>query len=422
LIWILRNIGIHLWITTLISLPLSFYILPGLTKLFPEISPIITGLVMILGSAVGMGFLMDQMARKTVAGLIKEGQAWERSGILNKAEKKYIKAIRIYDTFLLWPFSAKKTARIISSAVAKFELNSFVENKNFKLGTAVYLKMNPENEDIARLWLGKLKRSTIVTSLEQEVLSALAEKYYDHKLLFALMIDIFLGLDRRDFIAKKLYQQGLKDPGFKEKYAKKIEDLIGSPDENIQHEVSFIKLKPEKKHKKEIGIGKRIQATLVNCLSYLKKLWILLISVLSFFILSAGKSVTYIKEHEKAQFYLKTGLLSMVSVWLLFFMANTVSHMLKSKAVEKPEKEIQIQVPKPFTIQVAAYLKQKHAARYVDTLKKKEIDAIVKKVGGGGKTWFVVRVSEFVDKKSAAAYGQKLKQQGIIDDFFVNNK
>jgi len=145
-------------------------------------------------------------------------------------------------------------------------------------------------------------------------------------------------------------------------------------------------------------------------------------SVLSFFILSAGKSVTYIKEHEKAQFYLKTGLLSMVSIWLLFFMANTLSHMLKSKAVEKPEKEIQIQVPKPFTIQVAAYLKQKHASRYVDTLKKKGIDAIVKKVGGGGKIWFVVRVSEFVDKKSAAAYGQKLKQQEIIDDFFVNNK
>ncbi|RLC04224.1 MAG: hypothetical protein DRH34_04470 [Deltaproteobacteria bacterium] len=423
MIWILRNIGIHLWITTLVALPLSFYILPGLTKLFPEISPILTGLVTILGSALGMGFLMDQMAKKTVTGLIKEGQAWERSGILNKAEKQYIKALRIYDTFLLWPFFAKKTARIISGAIAKFELNSFVENKNFKVGTVVYVKMNPENEDIARLWLGKLKRSTIVTSLEQEVLSALAEKYYNHKLLSALIIDIFLGLDRRDFIAKKLYQQGLNDPELKKKYAKKIEDLIGSPNETIetiQQEVSFIK--PEKKQKKEIGIGKRIQAALLNCLSYLKNLWMFIGSVLSFFILSAGKSVTYIKEHEKAQFYLKTGLLSMVSIWLLFFMANTLSHMLKSKAVEKPEKEIQIQVPKPFTIQVAAYLKQKHASRYVDTLKKKGIDAIVKKVGGGGKIWFVVRVSEFVDKKSAAAYGQKLKQQEIIDDFFVNNK
>ena len=47
---------------------------------------------------------------------------------------------------------------------------------------------------------------------------------------------------------------------------------------------------------------------------------------------------------------------------------------------------------------------------------------MTKKVNGGGKTWFVVRVSEFADKKSAADYGRKLKRQKIIDDFFVNNK
>ena len=96
--------------------------------------------------------------------------------------------------------------------------------------------------------------------------------------------------------------------------------------------------------------------------------------------------------------------------------------MFKSRTVEKEKIKIQIQVPKPFTIQVAAYLKQKHADRYVDILKKKGIDAVIKKVGGGGKTWFVVRVSEFIDKKSATAYGEKLVQQNIIDDFFVNNK
>jgi cell division protein FtsN len=55
-------------------------------------------------------------------------------------------------------------------------------------------------------------------------------------------------------------------------------------------------------------------------------------------------------------------------------------------------------------------------------LKKKGIDAVIKKVAGGGKTWFLVQVSEFTDKKSAEDYGQKLKQNHIIDDFFVNNK
>ncbi|MBU8848510.1 MAG: SPOR domain-containing protein [Desulfobacterales bacterium] len=420
MIWILRNISVHLWLTTLFTIPLTFYIMPGLTRFFPGISPLTTGLVAITGLVVVIGFLMDMTAKKAVMNLIKEGQAWERSGILNKAEKNYIKALRIYDTFLLWPFSAKKTARQISGAVAKFKLNTSVKNQNFKLGTMVYLKMNPEDEDIARLWLEQLRQSTVVTSFEQEVLSALAEKHYAGKFLSGLMTDIFLGLERKDYIAKKLYQHVLQDPVFKKRYSERIENAIGKTDKTLQQEVSF--LLPEKKSGKKIEIGKKIGSIKNEGVSYLKNAWAFIGSVVSFLISSAGRATAYVKKHEKTQFYLKAGFLSIVSIWLGFFIISTMSHMFKSKAVEKQKVKIQIQMPKPFTIQVAAYLNQQHADRYIDVLKKKGIDAIVKKVDGGGKTWFVVRVSEFADKKSATAYGQKLKQQKIIDDFFVNNK
>ncbi|MCD4677001.1 MAG: SPOR domain-containing protein [Desulfobacula sp.] len=420
MIWIIRNISVHLWITTLFAIPLSFYILPWLTRFFPGINSLTTGLVIITCLVVVIGFLKDLTAKKAMINLIKEGQVWERSGILNRAEKNYINALRIYDTFLLWPFSAKKTIQKISGAIAKFKLNTSIENQNFKLGTMVYLKMNPEDIDIAELWLGQLRQSTIVTSFEQEVLSVLAEKHYTNQRLSALMIDIFLGLERRDFTAKKLYQHVQKDPVLGKKYKKKIEAKIGKPDEIFQQEISVIR--PEKQFKKKIEISKKIQTIIGKCNFCLKTSWALMGSGLSFLILSGGRVITYVKEHEKTQFYLKAGFFSIISVWLGFFMISTISHIFKSRPVEKEKVKIEIQVPKPFTIQVAAYLKQKHADRYVDILKKKQIDAIVKKVGGGGKTWFVVRVSEFVDKKSAAAYGQKLKQQKIIDDFFVNNK
>lgn len=83
---------------------------------------------------------------------------------------------------------------------------------------------------------------------------------------------------------------------------------------------------------------------------------------------------------------------------------------------------IEIQFPKPFTIQVAAYLKQVHADRYAAILKQKGIVPIITKVKGGGKIWYVVRISEFADKATAAAFGKKLKAEKIIDDFFVSNK
>jgi hypothetical protein len=420
MIWILKNISVHLWITTLFAIPLSFYLLPGLAEFFPGINPLITGFVTIAGVIAIISILMDLAAKKIITNLIKEGHAWERSGIFNKADKNYTNALRIYDTFLLWPFASKKTAQKISGAIAKFYLNSSVENKNFKMGTLVYLKINPADKDIAHLWLTRLRKSSIVTSFEQEILSMLAERYYSDKILSILILDIFLGLEREDFTAKKLYQQVLSDPELKQGYAKKIEALIGKPEDTLQKEVSFQLF--DKKPVRKVEIGKKVQVLTKKGVNSLQSLWSFMGGSFSFLMLSAAKVYTYIKQNEKIQFYLKVGFLTIVSGLLLFFMVGPISHIFKSRTIEKEKIKTPIQVFKPFTIQVAAYLKQKHAKRYVGILKKKEIDARIKKVYGGGKTWFVVRVSEFIDRKSAAAYGQKLKKQKIIDDFFVNNK
>jgi len=288
------------------------------------------------------------------------------------------------------------------------------------MGTLVYLKINPADKDIAHLWLARLRKSSIVTSFEQEILSMLAQRYYSDKILSILILDIFLGLEREDFTAKKLYQHVLSDPELKHGYAKKIEALIGKPEDTLQKEVSFQLF--DKKPVKKVEIGKKVQVLTKKGVYSLQSLWSFMGGSFSFLMLSTSKVYTYIKQNEKIRFYLKAGFLTLVSGLLLFFMVGPISHIFKSRTIEKEKIKTPIQVFKPFTIQVAAYLKPKHAQRYVDILKKKEIDARIKKVYGGGKTWFVVRVSEFIDRKSAAAYGQKLKKQKISDDFFVNNK
>ena len=420
MIWILRNISVQLWMSTLFAIPLSFYILPGLAQFFPGINPLMTGFLTLSGVAVIISFLMNWTARQIIINLIKEGQAWEMSGIFNKADKNYTKAIRIYDTFLLWPLTSKKTAQKISGVIAKFNLNATVENENFKLGTLVYLKINPADRDIAHLWLERLRKSTVVTSFEQEILSTLTEIYYSDKILSRLLLDIFLGLERKDFTAKKLYQHALNDPLYPQGYDKKIEGLIGRPEETLQKNVLFKSM--DTKSVKKIEIDKIVTNLTEKGMDLLQGLWSFGMGSLVFLIGSAAKLYTYIKQNEKTRFYFKAGFLAVVSGFLLFFMINTISHIFKSKPTEEESVKKSIQTFKPFTIQVAAYLKHKHAQRYAGILKKKGIDARIKKIYGGGKTWFVVRVSEFMDKQSAAAYGLKLKKQKIIDDFFVNNK
>jgi hypothetical protein len=435
MIWMLRNISIHLWITTLVVLPVCFYILPVLIRFFPQIDPMSIGIVLIVLAIFGISFLMNLSARKILAGLLMEGQAWERAGIANKAEKQYTRAVRLFDSFLLWPLSAGKTAQKIAGVVARFQLNTGCENENFKRATCDYLKMNPEDKEIARLWLKRLRMSSVVTQIEQDILSVLAEVYHGDIQLSPMIADIFLGLERRDFAAHKLYSQMKNEPALGEKYSKKIEDVIGpTEDETLGHKIFFTEnedqpesyfsgFKQSGKHlKKRFGITRQIKLMADSVVSGLKWGRHIIGSAISSLRLTLIKTYGYIKDHEQVRFYLKTGMMIMVSGWLVYFMVGTMSHLFKSKPVEKEEQLVVEQIPKPYTIQVAAYIKQVHADHYVDILKKKGIQASVKKVVGGGKTWFVVLVSEFSDKKSAAEYGNKLKRQKIIDDFFVNNK
>ena len=56
------------------------------------------------------------------------------------------------------------------------------------------------------------------------------------------------------------------------------------------------------------------------------------------------------------------------------------------------------------------------------TLTQKGVESFMTVTAGGGKTWYLVRVSEFTDQKSAQIYGNRLKADHIIDEFFVTKK
>jgi hypothetical protein len=427
MIRILRNIGVRLWITALFFIPLGFYLVSGITKIFPDINPIGLLWVIMAGFILLLGFLLDMAGKKAVANLIKEAQAWERAGLYTKAEKKYTGALRLYDTFLLGLFSAKQVSRKISGAIARFNLNTSVGNENFSLATAMYLKMNPADEAMAERWLRQAQTSRKLSDLDQEVLTLLAETYYTHKPLSEMVSDIFQESGKRDYAAKKAYPPEQKPSSFAKAYPR-AGSALADPGETLEKQKPYSPpiIKPVRKAKvnQEIEIGKYIQAVLDKTTGLIQFFACSIVSVFSFLILSVHRVYGFIKGHEKVQSYLKIGFLGFVSICLAAFIINTVSHMAKPNPppAEKIVEKIDIPVLKPFTIQVSAYLKKEFADIYVNNLKKKDIEATVKKVDGGGKTWFVVRVSEFADKKSADTYGQQLKQQKIIDDFFVTNK
>jgi len=385
---------------------------------FKTINPVLIFLIIVCTFSMIIGFLMNFAGRILIKGLIRESEIFERSGLFQKAQQKYENALRIFDTFLLSPFWSRTILKQLSGSMAKFDLSSNPKNQNFRMATAAYLKMNPMDMDIVSSWLEHLYQTKEVGPLEHEVLTLLADIHHADESVCSILAEIFLGLERKDFTAKKLYQSVLGDSTLNGKYRNRVKELVREEEKPVPEQRVFPKLQP----KKRIEINKIVAVVGEWLMAVVKFCGLILGSVLSFTVLLCTRIYTFLKGRERFKVYIKWGVLALMSSWVLFFMANTISHMFKSKALEKEKIQIEANIPKPFTIQVAAYLKQTHANRYVDVLKKKGIDATVKKAVGGGKTWYLVRVSEFADKASAASYGQKLKKQKIIDDFFVNNK
>ena len=92
----------------------------------------------------------------------------------------------------------------------------------------------------------------------------------------------------------------------------------------------------------------------------------------------------------------------------------------------KPDTPAVVEAPPPrtdlpFTIQVAAYLKPEDAQRYVAQLISRGLEAFSTQAVSARRKWYQVKVSRFETKHLAQLYGEKLKSQGLIDDFYVAN-
>jgi len=108
-------------------------------------------------------------------------------------------------------------------------------------------------------------------------------------------------------------------------------------------------------------------------------------------------------------------------VWLFMEAGDGSFRPPAVPAAAEPAAAAPAVVRDPYTLQVAAYLKSEYALKFVDDLKQRGYDAYWIETASGGKTWYQVRIAHFPDPQSARDFGARLKQKGIIEDFYVTN-
>ena len=414
----LRHTTLCLWMVSILGIPLVFRAMPLVNGIFPG-HDLLVALVLFGGLYIMIGAAMNLMGERLVLARVKEAETWERAGIVRRSEQRFLKALRLYDTALISPFRARRVALVLAGALAKFSLTSSLENPAFDRAVKAFLRMAPQEEEIALLWLKRLCNGATPGREDHEILTLVAEEHLGHPVLGALVAELFVASGRTDYIARKVYRVVKEGGGVNPETLSDINELLGpetlvrpafsptgfkrSPGVNLSALAGGIA-------KGAGGIGRMVKHAILELPGVVQGVVALL-----------KRGYTFFRGRKTLQLTLKWGLGLVVAVVFLGFMADTLSHLFHSAPKTAEVKKIEVEIPKRFTIQVAAYLKKKHADAYVAKLKGKGLEAYVYKADGGGRTWFIVRISRFADKQSAADYGNGLKRQHLIDDFFVDN-
>ncbi len=464
---IVRHISVRFWLTSLVVLPSGFMLFPRLSGWFPEIPAPVFIPFMYLVWGLGLGVFMDIAGLWRIRGLVRNAQLWERSGIATRAEKKFIRAVRIYDSAWISPLAARRAGPMLTASLARFYLASGSRRREIQGAASAWLAQNPKDESLARFWLERIQDQDMSKTLTQSILTTLADHWYADPDFCRVLVDIFLAQGRMDFSARRLYRSfldmadGDKDAPQQDKArVETIRDMMFSrldmcepePDPEIS-EPGLGTLGDERmdvttfmptdqgdggpltslgdqafedgpagwRPEEGIHTGQQTSGRMSALMSGIGRKAAGGRSFIANRTVKAKHAVlNLIQGREKWWGRVQGIMIACVGVWLIFFVWGTFSHMFKTSP--QPARQIKFVIPKPFTIQVAAYHKKAHADNYMAILARKGVETFMKVTDGGGKTWYLVRVSEFIDQKSAQAYGNRLKADQIIDDFFVTKK
>jgi hypothetical protein len=407
-------------------LPSGFILFPRLSGWLSDMPASVFIGLMYLVVGPGLGISMDIAGLWRIRRLVREAQLWERSGIATRAEKKLIRAVRIFDSAWVSPLAARRTGATLLASLARFYLASGSRRREIQGAASAYLVQNPKDESLARFWLERVQDQGGDGTSTHAILTVLADTWYANPYLCRILVDLFLDKGRMDFSARRLYRSFLdkvdmsgndEDISHKDKVrAQMIRGMMSERLDAPEPDVEGLGSEPG---------GGTLGDERLDLISFLHEDQgggEGQTGSGSFIPDKAGKAklsvLTLIQVRERWWGRLWRLMIVCLGIWLVFFVWGTVSHMFK-KPVEQPAQQIKIVIPKPFTIQVAAYHKKAHAEKYMAALADKGLDTTMKMTEGGGKTWYLVRVSEFTDQKSAQAYGNRLKADHFIDEFFV---
>jgi hypothetical protein len=478
---IVRYTAVCLWLSLLISGVGSLGFLSALRPLVGiELMPVVAA-VGLAAVFFGVAWMVHRIGMKQVARLMRSADAAEREGRSAKAEAAWLAALAAVDRFWISPAYRRRVLMPLAGRLARFYLSQVRLHEAAEDFLVRYLDACPEDEEVAEQWLRQIEGRDGLREEHQDLAERLGEAHPQHPPIQRALARFYLRLERTDYVAMRSYRRvcdaqgqppdefgaelsrilqkhGRSEPGTYQAYSRARErgpamdlpqplqergalraggeptaseavapadewvpsedvfhlttDVDAADDEEVERPISLLaEQRSIRPHLRRFGHAAG------SALKTLAREGIRLGGFLVQAIGCAGR--------QRAVRYglgvLAAAGLTAGWIWVgmdaLEYFGPTAS-VPESAELSGPAPAA---ATDPFTLQVAAYLKQEYALKRMEDLKRQGLDAYWTETSSGGKIWFQVRVSHFPDLSTAREYGRKLKGKGVIEDFYVTN-
>ncbi|UCD81716.1 MAG: SPOR domain-containing protein [Desulfobacterales bacterium] len=473
----LRHIAFRIWATVLLGGLVNLAVLPFIQPHLGLENNVLIVAVILLIFFLATGWASNRWALHKADHLMAEAGAFERDGMYIEAEGAFQRAMALFDSFMISPFVGRKRAGGLGARLARFYLSRSRRDHTSEDFLVAYLNSNPQDGEVAQHWLNQVESGGGLKEAHQELALRIGEAQPKNNYIQRTLARFYLLLERADFPALQtyrrvcdgdesvppefidelaklfvkekradewaldLYLQALARHGERAGYLRGLaaclhwlpvteynkhrlqtarQYLQGIDASTLKNMVAGFNPPVPPKPVRKIGIRISPGVLWVNSVRNLSDF---IRSMLRRIINQVQKAFNLMRHSRKVRRGLTAVLLLGLATGIGGLVVNTVSHLTVTEtppAKKETDPPIRI-ITDPFTLQVAAYLKPEYAKNYVQQLKMRGLDAYWSEAVRGDKQWYQVRVSHFATKQAARDYGEKLKSEGIIDDYYVAN-
>jgi hypothetical protein len=466
---LLKHTALRLWATLCMGVPAGLAMLTALNEPPGTAWPLALMGAILAGVFLLVGWGANRIGRRAVARRLSDSAVLERAGHIGAAEAALRQAVALYDSFVMSPLARRQMADRLLDRLARFHL-ARPDRRAEGLGSVrAYLARHPQDRSMAEAWMRWIEEPGRARAADEDLVDRVAAARADDLDLQRLLGRHCLASGRTDFQALTIYRRVIEgDRQAAPEWIRRLAGLFlregraddwalqiyldawdGGKDradlqrglaaclnhlvENDDNRGGLARARdclagcdavdleilgegfkgprpPQRRALRPAAAGQPVR----RALTALRR---------------SGRDLMAAVGHAGRSRAVRRGLVwaaaTTSAAGLALLLVNTLGHLMVREsppaATPPPPQPRAAIVLHPYTIQVAAYLRQAHAQRLVEQLQRQKIDARWNEARGKDRIWYQVRVSHFADKESALAYGQDLKRQGLIEDFYVAN-